>query len=151
MANRATAQRDLLTKRWRAVKPADMTELQLHIAFVNYYQRMKLPGSVGQHNANGELRNKRTAAKLKAMGVLPGADDYTIIRRAPWSLDCLPEVFKIEFKRKGGKQSPDQKQYQQDVTAAGCTYVVIDDLDDGIAFLEKHRITRPRQAAGRRE
>ena len=151
MSMSVDAQKDLLTKRWRKVKPPDLTELQLHIACVNYYQRMKVGHSVGEHSPNGEIRDKRTGAKLKAMGTLPGAADYTITRRCTWSIDCLPEVFKIEFKRKGGKQSEAQINYQRDITACGCEYIVIDDLDEWIKWLEMKRLVRTRQAAGRGE
>ena len=142
-------QRDLLTGRWRVIRPIEVSEFQLQSSFVEYYQRMKVGHSVGEATPNGEHRNPRTGAKLKREGVLPGAADYTITRRAPWSLDRMPEVFKIEFKRKGGRQSEAQKQYQSDITACGCTYVVIDDLDAGIAWLERQRLVRPRQVVGR--
>lgn len=131
------------------MKSPKPTELQLHVSFVAYFQRMKFPDSVGEHSPNGEVRDERTGAKLKRMGTLPGAADYTITRRAPWSLDCLPEVFKIEFKRKGGKQSEAQRAYQEAITACGATYVIIDDMDDGIKFLERHRLVRKPQSMGR--
>lgn len=143
-----TQQRDLITRRWREVRAPEPTELQLHVSFVSYFQRMKFPDSVGEHSPNGEARDERTGAKLKAMGTLPGAADYTITRRAPWSLDCVPEVFKIEFKRKGGRQSEAQKAYQKAIVACGATYVVIDDMDAGIKFLERYKLVRKPQSSG---
>ena len=145
----APDQKDIFTKRHRRVKAPEPSELQLHISLVAYFQRMKFPDSVGEHSPNGEMRDKRTGAKLKAMGTLPGAADYTITRRAAWSLDCLPEVFKIEFKHRGGKQSEAQKAYQKAIVACGAIYVVIDDIDEGIKFLEKHRLVRKPQSMGR--
>ncbi len=132
----APAQKDIFTKRFRRVKAPEPSELQIHIALVEYCRRMLNPNVLWFHVPNGEMRNKRTAAKLKAMGVRPGVADLVFIRRAPWSLDCLPEVLFLELKRRGMKQSDSQRAFEPDAKACGAQYHVADSVDAAIGILE---------------
>jgi len=73
---------------------------------------------------NGGWRNKTTAAKLKAEGVIPGVADL--------ALDIARQGYhglKIEMKTDKGKQSPAQKDWQRLVEAQGFKYVVCRSLE----------------------
>lgn len=61
----------------------------IHAAIVQYL-RVTMPDCLVLHPANGGLRGKREAAKLKWLGVLPGIPDIIILR--PGGRFCLMEV-----------------------------------------------------------
>ena len=66
-------QKNLLTGRWRKlVEPQKEVDV-LHIPLVSTLRWCLRPDVVWRHVPNGEHRDPRTAAKLKAMGVLPAA------------------------------------------------------------------------------
>lgn len=74
---------------------------------------------------NGGKRSKATAGKLKAEGVLVGVADLFL---------ALPRQgahgLWIEMKTSTGRQSPEQRAFQQRVTAEGYAYVVSRSLED---------------------
>ncbi len=165
MANRAPAQRDLLTKRWRAVKPPSPSEDDIHFSIVEYLRRMIRPDVEWWHVPNGEKRERvpvrksdgsikwwcPSGKKAKKFGAKPGAPDLMFRWRARWSTDCLTECVDVEVKSEDGVQSDDQIAWEKGAKANGIPYYIVRSLDEAIAVFEKHRITRPRQAAGRRE
>lgn len=138
------AQKDMWTKRYRRVKAPEPSEAQIHIAVAEHCRALIKPDVLWFHCPNGELRNKRTAAKLKAMGVLPGVGDLIFIRAAPWSFDCLPEILFLEIKRRGEKQSDSQLAFEPQAKACGAQYRVADSVDAAIEILEQGRWVRPR-------
>jgi hypothetical protein len=74
------------------------------------------------HVPNGELRDHRTAEKLKRMGVVAGVADFlafTATRRAA-----------IELKDSDGGQSADQIRFERYWTALGGEYYLCRSLDD---------------------
>ena len=133
----APSQKDIFTKRYRRVKAPEASELQIHISVVDHCRKLIKPNVVWFHCPNGEHRNNRTAAKLKAMGVRPGVADLIFIRRAPWSADCLPDVLFLELKRRGQKQSDSQLAFEPDAKACGAQYRVADSVDVAIDILER--------------
>lgn len=83
--------------------------------------RETFPHVLGWHTPNGEKRDRRTAEKLKRMGVLPGVADWLM----------FPDGVKIaiEFKRPdGGEQSDDQVKFEKAWKRNGGVYHVADDL-----------------------
>lgn len=72
----------------------------IHAAIVQFL-RVTMPDCLVLHPANGGARDKREAAKLKWLGVLPGIPDIIILR--PGGRFCLMEV-----KGPKGRLSPDQ-------------------------------------------
>lgn len=149
---RAPQQKDLITNRWRGVKAPRTDEVRdIHIPLVAYIRLMIKRDVLFWHTPNGGLRNKREAAKLKAMGVRPGVSDLIFIRRATWSLDCLPEIFCLELKAPNGKQNDNQIAFGKEMSGIagdGC-YAIADSTDRAIEILEKRGWLRPRQAAAR--
>ena len=88
--------------------------------FLRYAWPADLPWS---HFPAGEERDERTGAKLKIMGLQPGWPDFVIV---------LPSgrLGGLELKSEGGRQSSDQKAFQQALTAAGGRYAVCRSLAD---------------------
>lgn len=80
MTSLAQIARDVQSRtRARAREDRPERELSHHIAVADVLRRFARDDVIWFHPANGEHRDKRTAAKLRAMGVQPGAPDFVII------------------------------------------------------------------------
>jgi hypothetical protein len=139
------AQRDLFTRRWRGVRQRDLEpkEHLLQISLVDRLNWQCRKDVVYFHCPNGELRDKATAAKLKAMGVRPGVADLIFIWGelvAVPNLLILPRVLFLELKRRGEKQSPVQKLFEAECKRVGCDYAVADNIDDAVSILQHFNI-----------
>lgn len=80
------------------------------------------------HCPNGELRDDRTAAKLKAMGVQPGVPDLSLI--SPAGL-----YHGLELKRKGEPLSDDQDAFHAFAKARGWPIATADTFEAAVATL----------------
>lgn len=87
------------------------------------------------HCPNGEQRSKKTAMRLKSLGVKPGVADM------PFLIDG--HAFAVEIKTETGVQSKDQKDYQERFTRAGGTYHVARGLNEAIIVLTIINAFRP--------
>lgn len=74
------------------------------------------------HVPNGEKRDKITANKLKAMGVVAGVNDLIFVFRG--------RVHWIEMKKPTGKPSPKQKQFHSHLASQLFKTYVIDNVQD---------------------
>lgn len=73
---------------------------------------------------NGGYRNKATAARMKAEGVVAGvADMFLSVARAGFY------GLYIELKTDDGAQSPAQKKFQKNAEARGYKYIIVRDVD----------------------
>jgi hypothetical protein len=90
------------SRRRRARLPcsAPLSELQVHLAVVAHLRHQATRGTWWFHPANGEIRDGRTAAKLKSMGVKAGTPDRLFLRRG--------QMFALELMRPGGRLSSAQ-------------------------------------------
>lgn len=79
------------------------------------------------HIPNGEARDKRTGARLKAMGVKPGAADF--------HFDWNGGSYYIEVKAERGRMSPSQIDFKRNVIAAGAHYAVVRSINDTMKVL----------------
>jgi VRR-NUC domain len=117
----------------------------LHIPIVSFLTRFLAEGWEFTHPATGEHRDKRTAAKLKAMGAKPGWPDLILIS---------PEgrFHGLEFKRRGvGRLSPEQRAFHERAKARGWPIATVDTIEAAIAVLSKwgclsHAVQTRRQA-----
>jgi hypothetical protein len=140
------AQKDLFSKRYRTVPRLDPYEYQLQISLVDRLRWQCREGVEFYHCANGELRDARTGAKLKAMGLKPGVADLEFVWGELVSVVAeprpmiFPRVLYLELKARGGKQTEAQKQFETSVTAKGCFYELADNIDEAVCILQKHRI-----------
>ena len=114
-------------------------EHQIQSACVRWfaYQHPELKGLLFAV-PNGGARNKATAGKLKAEGVVAGVSDLILLVPriifgvAQWHGLC------IEMKTAKGRQSPDQKEWQAKVESKGYKYAVCHSLDEFINEIEDY-------------
>ncbi|MFG1389067.1 hypothetical protein [Xanthobacter versatilis] len=81
------------------------------------------------HIPNGEKRDKRTGARLQAMGVRPGASDFLVIVAGRANF--------IELKTEAGRISADQRIFLADAETAGCTTHVVRSIPELAEALSK--------------
>lgn len=120
-------QYDLLTKRARKVRAPEPSEFEIQATLVKWLRRLARPGVVWWHTPNGELRNKRDGAKLKAMGVRAGVADLTFLYQG--------KVFFLEMKRRKGLPSEAQIVFATEARAAGAEYEIRDDVKGALTLL----------------
>ena len=87
---------------------------------------------------NGGARSKATAGKLKAEGVVPGVADLILL--VPFIQEGV-QYFNglcIEMKTAKGRQSPEQKEWEDKVTGQGYEYKVIRSLDEFIEVVDSY-------------
>ena len=114
-------------------------EHQIQSACVRWfaYQHPELKGLLFAV-PNGGARNKATAGKLKAEGVVAGVSDLILLVPriicgvAQWHGLC------IEMKKPGGYQSPEQRQWEATVNGYGYKYAVCHSLDEFINEIEDY-------------
>ena len=130
-------QRDLLTNRWRNLEQLDPSELTLHIALVSHLRSGPLrDGVLWYHIPNGEYRDRRSAAKLKAMGLLPGVADLIF----QWQISNQARTLYLELKREKGKPTENQKLFSDRARTAGCAYEVVNSMDEALLILRRHKL-----------
>lgn len=106
-------------------KRPDNEEYRIQVACYNWFnlQYPKYRGLL-YHVANGEPRDKATARKLKAAGVVPGVADLSLdIARGGY------HGLKVELKTAKGKQSPVQRDWQRLIAAQGYLYIICRSLE----------------------
>lgn len=145
----APAQKDLFTKRHSKVPRLDPLEYKMQIWLVDLLNRVLRDGRVAfWHTPNGEWRDIKTAAKLKAMGVLPGVADLHFTWGEMVSVVGEPgvQIFSrdlyVELKRRGLKLSPEQEQFRDSVTAKGSYYEVADSIDEAVEILKRYGVLK---------
>jgi hypothetical protein len=142
------AQKDLFTQRYRKVPALSPLEYKMQIALAGLLRLLCRPGVDWWHTPNGELRDKRHAAKLKAMGVRPGVADFLftwgvlVSAVADPQVRIFPQNLFLELKRRGEHLSPEQEQFRDSMMAKGSFYEVADSIDDAVAILKRHQILR---------
>jgi hypothetical protein len=148
-------QKDLFTKRYRAVKN-DKRELESHqiqIPLVEILRWTVRDGVIWHHVPNGELRDRKVAAKLKAMGVKPGVADLEFF----WSEELLHEikprtrVLFLELKLPGRPlREESQVAFCVRARAIGAEYLVARSVDEALAILKERGLLRKDRPVNRR-
>lgn len=77
---------------------------------------------------NGGLRSLKTGAFLKKEGATAGVSDLIILRKN--------ECIFVEVKTKTGRQSDEQKKFQEAVELLGFKYFIWRTLDDAVSFVK---------------
>ena len=100
-------------------------EHNIQVAIVQY---LRLRGFEVFAIPNGGRRDAVTGAKLKAEGVSAGVADLIIL---------LPigNVLFVEVKTEKGRQSPEQKAFQERVEKLGFNYVIWRSVEDAEKFI----------------
>ena len=84
---------------------------------------------------NGAKLAKRTAIYLKQTGMVAGAADLAFVVNG--------YAYFMELKAGKGKQSPEQKAFESRVFASKSSYIVVNDIDVAIDYLEAWGVIRP--------
>lgn len=113
-------------------------ETTLHIAIVQWL-KVVAPDLVVHHSPNGEVRDKRTAAKLKAMGVRPGWPDLEII-------DRNGRLHFMEIKAPSGRLSEAQQAFRDMCLSVCIPWACVHSIDEARAVLSQWKIAT-REAA----
>jgi hypothetical protein len=109
------------------------TQIQQHcVKLLNSFAR---PEIEWHHVPNGEQRSKRTAQKLKTMGVQSGVADLLFL--------ILGQSFALELKTSTGTQSKAQEDYQERFERAGGVYKIAFGLEQAIAALINLDVFKP--------
>ena len=116
------------------------SETALQIAIVDFLLLNEDPAVwTFFHCPNGELRDKRTAAKLKAMGVRAGVPDIII--------DKHGVIIYVEIKMPKGRLSDTQKIWREAADQRGSRYYIVHSVNemgwvlDALRILIKARVT----------
>jgi hypothetical protein len=111
------------------------SELQIHIAVVQRLRLLARKGVIWYHCPNGGLRDKREAAKLKAMGTTPGIPDLIILADG--------KTYGLELKTIDGRLSHEQRQMLEAFEMAGAFTAVAHGIDAAISILTSWGILPP--------
>lgn len=103
------------------------SELQIHMAVANHLRWRAAPGVWWAHYPAGEIRDERTAAKLKAMGTKPGVPDFLLL--------IAGKLHGLELKREGGRLTPSQKRSHMEIEAAGGYCAAAYGVEEAVAIL----------------
>lgn len=117
-------------------------ETAIHIAIVHWIKTVS-PSTVFWHTPNGGLRSKREAAKLRAMGTLPGVPDLTLICEAPGP--CL--AF-LEIKAPGAYLTDAQTSFMMHLDVLGVPNATVRSIDDVREFFRANLIRTREAMAG---
>ncbi|CAN2533403.1 hypothetical+protein [Methylocapsa aurea] len=110
-------------------------ELVLHMSVAKLLRDYARPEWQWTHIPSGELRDIRTASKLKQMGVRRGWPDFLLVSPRG-SLHCL------ELKRAGEDLTEDQEQFRAWCIVHGAPYVVAWTFDEALAALREWGVLR---------
>jgi len=92
---------------------------------------------------NGEARSPKTGARLKRQGVRAGEPDYVLLWKG--------RAIGLELKAEGGRQSPEQRQVEQEWQAAGGLYRCVKGYDEAIQFLDMLQVLEPDRSITRHQ
>jgi len=148
-------QRDLFTRRWRGARSTPDREVTMQIQLVHLLRWCKRDDVLMWHTPNGEIRDKRAAAKLKAMGVLPGVSDLVFLWKRYWEdsegSHKAPAILFMELKLPGKAATDDQISFGLAVRVAGADFVVVRSIDEALDELKRRDLLRhDRQVYGHR-
>jgi len=122
-----------------------VTETAIQAALCEHLRMRAKPGVLWLHPANGERRDKLTGAKLKRMGVLPGASDLLL-----WHAG---NSYALELKARGCRPTEAQLEFMARFNDAGGHSAYAEGLDAALRCLEGWGLLlgKSQVAAGRRQ
>lgn len=123
---RQTFEQMLARQNTKSRKRPDDQEHRIQCSCIQWF-RYQYPHM--RHNLfaipNGGYRNKTTAAKMKAEGVLAGVADLVLLKS-----NANYGALLIEMKTRTGRQADSQREWQRLIEDDGYHYVVCRSLDD---------------------
>jgi hypothetical protein len=115
-------------------------EFRLHCVIADYLRLQCRPEVWWTHEANGENRSVITGARLKRMGVTPGAPDLLFV--FPGGRCAF-----LEIKADKGRMSDAQKGVFEHFDEHRVPYAVVRSLDEAKAILEQWGALKQARAA----
>lgn len=108
---------------------------QEHYIQVDIHKLLNYEGIFHFAVPNGGARNLKVAAALKAEGVLAGVSDLVLV---------LPNrIVFVEIKNgKDGRQSENQKLFEENVKKLGFEYVIWRSLNDCINYINENNLKK---------
>jgi hypothetical protein len=144
-------QKDLLTGRWRKLVEPVKEVTSLHIPLVSLLRLCVRPDVIWRHVPNGEHRDPRTAAKLKAMGVLAGAADLEFHWCELADGSKARRLLHLELKAGNRKQNASQMEFELAMRLLGDDYHVVRSIEEAVIILGERGLLRPGiEVGGRR-
>jgi hypothetical protein len=150
----AAKQRDLFSRRYRTVIAPRVRESALQIQLVSMLRWCLRPDVLFWHTPNGEQRDPRTAAKLKAMGVLPGVSDLqfhwceldAFAHNLPpdhrGGANKIRRVLHMELKADAGRQTEAQASFALAMRLLGDEYHIVRNIDEALELLRERGLLR---------
>ncbi len=117
-----------MTHDWTGTKARLHPEDDLQAAIVQHLLITASPDCIWYHPANGGQRSKRTAARLKKLGVVAGVPDLAFVLP-----DGRPAY--IELKAPKGVRSPAQKAFAAKCERLNIEYLCSSNLDQCLEIL----------------
>ena len=105
------------------------SEHQLQVDLCRFLETAGNPQCLWTAIENGGKRSIGTARKLKAAGLKPGTPDMIFLLER--------RTFFLELKIKGGRVSPEQKAFRDNLWALGHEWFVAWTLDEAIKILRE--------------
>ena len=149
-------QKSLFTRRWSQQVHATRKEIDLHVELVAVLRLVLKPTVLWWHTPNGEHRDPKTAAKLKAMGVLPGVPDLQFHWQETEAFVGDVQVIQrrvlhMEMKAGSRPQGNAQIAFELAVKLLGDEYHIVRTVVDALEILgERGLIKEGVEIAGRR-
>lgn len=122
----------------RGLGQEDLMHKQFGGLMKQYEFLNQLNCSFWSYDSSGENRNQATGALLKAKGLRPGKSDYEF----KICKDGIAHHVYIEFKTEKGKQSDNQKLFEESCSASNEHYYIARSIPDAINILEDHNIIK---------
>jgi hypothetical protein len=113
----------------RKPRKAPAPEFAIHCMVADALDKFLRRDWIYTHIANGELREKRTAARLKRMGVKPGWPDFIL-------LPPSGQAHFLELKRRGGALSAAQTDFALWAFDHEIPFACADSFDAALAQLK---------------
>ena len=115
----------------------ELSEAQVKRACEDYLEIMKAQGRLVYFRLNaGDFIETRGGSRRRIKGAGKGTADFIVIQSGVGSHKPFVFVYFIEIKATKGKQSPEQKEFEEMVTKLSCRYHIVRSVDELIEALE---------------
>jgi len=116
---------------------ARSTEAQLKAQIEDYLQYGMNQGRwwFTRLNAGSFIADKGTPKERLIKGCPKGTADLEVIVGSKWEKARLPKVYFLELKSPTGRQTKEQKEFQESVRRQGCFYYLIRSIEEVMLLL----------------
>lgn len=123
-------------------------EFKFQVQLVAMLRWILQPHVMMRHYPAGEIRDKRTAAKLKAMGTMPGCADLEFHWMTVEPTGTRRHVLWLELKAGKNKPTASQLVFAVTVGELGDEYRVARSVDEALKILGDRGLLRSHQETG---